>query len=438
MRGGRRRQTLAVLAGAGRLDVGEMAKSYRLGGIILLTSSILAALASPGGTATIQHHHHYYRRHRIVAHYVTVMPRHAALLEDADTGRVLYAENPNLAWPPASMAKMMMLLVAENQIHAGHFSYNTPVTISERSATTGGSRLGLRAGDVYPLGELMKAALIRSANDAAVAVAETVGGSYDGCVRMMNAEAQSLGMTGTRYETVDGLPPTPGHDVDVTTATDLATLARALIHTTNLLAWSGMETAMFDGGVAILRNTNHLVGHFDGCDGLKTGFTMQAGFNLTATAKRGDMRLISVVLGTPSNAARFGESAKLLGWGFDNFTKVELLKRGEPLPVHIQVEQGPLIQPVAENEIALVLRKSEISGVKLEYSVPPMIAGPLAPGTTVGQVTVMDDGEVIARSEAISPLSDTLPPAALSPVASDADARSDNYTIAEHPPQENR
>ena len=147
----------------------------------------------------------------------------------------------------------------------------------------------------------MKAALIRSANDAAVAVAETVGGSYDGCVRMMNAKAQSLGMTGTHYETVDGLPPTPGHDVDVTTATDLATLARALIHTTNLLAWSGMETAIFDGGVAMLHNTNHLVGHFDGCDGLKTGFTMQAGFNLTATAKRGDMRLISVVLGTPSN-----------------------------------------------------------------------------------------------------------------------------------------
>jgi D-alanyl-D-alanine carboxypeptidase (penicillin-binding protein 5/6) len=367
-----------------------------------------------------------------------VIPRHAALLEDADTGRILYAENPNLAWPPASMAKMMMLLVAEDQIRAGRFSYNTPVTISEHSATTGGSRLGLHTGDVYPLGELMKAALIRSANDAAVAVAETVGGTYDGCVRLMNAKAQSLGMSGTHYETVDGLPPTPGHDVDVTNATDLATLARALIHTTNLLAWSGMETAMFDGGVAILHNTNHLVGHFDGCDGIKTGFTMQAGFNLTATAKRGDMRLISVVLGTPSNAARFGESAKLLDWGFDNFTKVELVKRGEPLPVHVQIQQGPLIQPVAENEIALVLRKTEVSGVKLEYSIPPVIARPVAPGTTVGEVTVTDDGEVIARSDAISPLPDN--PAGLSdpPVVGDADARSDKYAIEEHLPQENR
>ena len=216
----------------------------------------------------------------------------------------------------------------------------------------------------------MKAALIRSANDAAVAVAETVGGSYDGCVRMINAQSRQPWHDRHATETVDGLPPTPGHDVDVTNALDLATLARALVHTTNLLAWSGMETAPFDGGIAMLHNTNHLVGHFEGCDGLKTGFTMQAGFNLTATAKRGDMRLISVVLGTPSNWARFSQSATLLSWGFDNFAKVELLKRGEPLPVRVQVQQGPIIQPISENAIALVLPKSEIPGLKLQYSAP--------------------------------------------------------------------
>jgi serine-type D-Ala-D-Ala carboxypeptidase (penicillin-binding protein 5/6) len=398
---------------------GEMVKLNRL--VIFLLASGIVAAASSGASATT--HHHYQHHRHVVVHHAAVTPRHAALLEDADTGRILYSESPDLSWPPASMAKMMMLLVAEDQIHAGRFSYNTPVRISEHSATTGGSRLGLREGNVYPLGELMKAALIRSANDAAVAVAETVGGSYDGCVRMMNAKAASLGMTGTHYETVDGLPPTPGHDVDVTNALDLATLARALIHTTNLLAWSGMETAPFDGGLAMLHNTNHLVGHFDGCDGLKTGFTVQAGFNLTATAKRGDMRLISVVLGTPSNWARFSQSATLLSWGFDNFAKVELLKRGEPLPVRVQVQQGPLIQPISENAIALVLPKTEIPGLKLQYSVPPVIAGPVAPGTTLGSVTVMEGGEIIARSDAISPLAGTLPPVTLMPVANDAAAR---------------
>jgi serine-type D-Ala-D-Ala carboxypeptidase (penicillin-binding protein 5/6) len=390
-----------------------MVKFNRIGTFLLAGSTV--AFFAPYASATT--HHHYHHRHHRVVHSAPVIPRHAALIEDADTGRILYSENPDLAWPPASMAKMMLLLVAEEQIEAGRFSYNTPVRISFRSAATGGSRLGLHEGQIYPLGELMKAAMIRSANDAAVAVAETVGGSYKGCVRMMNAKAASLGMTGTHYETIDGLPPTPGHDVDVTNAVDLATLARAIIHTTNLLEWSGMQTAPFDGGVAILHNTNHLVGHLDGCDGLKTGFTMQSGFNLTATAKRGDMRLISVVLGTPSNWARFSQSATLLNWGFDNFTKVELLKRGEPLPVHVQVARGSMIQPIAQNEIELVVRKDEAGDLKLDYNIPLSIARPVPPGTPLGQVTVVEGGQVIARSDAIAPLPGALPSVAFDPPA---------------------
>jgi len=343
--------------------------------------------------------HHYSRRAA-----GPVVPYHAALLEDADTGRILYADNPNLIWPPASMAKMTLLLVASDEVAAGRVSYNTPVRISERSAMTHGSRLGLRAGEVYPLGELMKAALIKSANDAAVAVAEAVGGSVEDTVRMMNAKAQSLGMTNTEYRTVDGLPPTPDHDVDQTTPLDLATVARALIHTTNLLQWSGMETALFDGGAAVLRNTNHLIGHYEGCDGLKTGFTVEAGFNLTATARRGDMRLVSVILGAPSNPQRFIQTQKLLDWGFNNFAKVQLFKRGEALPVHVQVQQGPLIQPVSQTDLALVCRKGEVSDLKLEYSVPPVVIEPIALGAPLGQVIVLDGGEVMTKVDVVSPV----------------------------------
>ena len=176
-----------------------------------------------------------------------------------------------------------------------------PVRVSERSAHTGGSRVGLQEGQIYPLGELIKAALIKSANDAAVAIAEKVGGSVEAMVRMMNHRAQELGMTHTLYQTVDGLPPRPTHDADITTAHDLARVAYQIIHTTDLLKWSSQEQCPFDGGVCMLHTTNHLIGHFDGCDGLKTGFTFQAGFNLTATAKRGNMRFISVILGAPSN-----------------------------------------------------------------------------------------------------------------------------------------
>lgn len=352
------------------------------------------------------------RKHhrKAVAHARHLRPRaqvalyRAALLEDADTGRVLYEENAEMEWPPASMAKMMLLLVAAEQIKAGRFTINDPVRVSERAAHTGGTRLGLQEGQIYPLGELIKAALIKSANNAAVAIAEKIAGSVEACVRMMNSRALELGMRNTEYHTVDGLPPRPGHDVDRTTAHDLATVARALIHETDLLKWSSQETCPFDGGVCVLRNTNHLVGHFDGCDGLKTGFTFQAGFNLTATAKRGNLRLVSVILGAPSNQQRFAQSARLLEWGFDRYTSVAVLRSGDPLPVHVQVESGPTIQPVAAKDVNVVLPKTDVGGIHLEYRVPAAISGPVSSGERVGEVLVQARGETVAQVNALCPI----------------------------------
>ncbi|MGH7906043.1 MAG: D-alanyl-D-alanine carboxypeptidase family protein, partial [Candidatus Binataceae bacterium] len=238
--------------GSGHMQVAKLGggrRAYRLVTAIV----ILAVLGLvPAGAALASHTRSHHRKiHRRIPRIAAPL-YHAELLEDADSGRILYQYNPDLPWPPASMAKMMLLLVTEEQIKAGRLKLTDPVVISARSAHTGGSRLGLREGQVYPLGELIKAALIRSANDAAVAIGQKVGGgSIDTTVRMMNARAKSLGMTGTHYNTVDGLPPTPGHDVDVTDARDLATVARALIQETDLLRWSAMEAALFDGGVAI-------------------------------------------------------------------------------------------------------------------------------------------------------------------------------------------
>jgi D-alanyl-D-alanine carboxypeptidase (penicillin-binding protein 5/6) len=332
-----------------------------------------------------------------------------ALLEDADSGRVLLAYNADMEWPPASMAKMMNLLVAQEQINAGRFSGNDMVRISERSAHTGGSRVGLKEGDVYPLRELMKAALVKSANDAAVAVAEKIGGSVEAMVRMMNQRAQQLGMTHTLYQTVDGLPPRPTHDADRTTAYDLAIVGRAIIRETNLLMWSGQEHMDFDNGVAILNNTNHLIGHYEGCDGLKTGFTYQAGFNVTTTAKRDNMRLIAVILGAPSNAQRFAQAAKLMNWGFDQFTAVSLLKSGQPIPVKVQVHEGPLIQPVAASDLKMVVRKADASSVRVVYDVAPAIDGPVTTGEPLGRVIAQDEGQGATEVMAISPVAFTPP-----------------------------
>ena len=420
------------------VEVEEMPRWHRMIRIFTVVAAISLAHGAPALAATHAHPFHSHSRHHSRQAAGPVVRYHAALLEDADTGRILYASNPNLIWPPASMAKMMLLLVANDQIADGRVSYTTPVRISERSALTRGSRLGLRAGDVYPLGELMKAALIKSANDAAVAVAEAVGGSVEGTVRMMNAKTQSLGMTDTEYQTVDGLPPRPDHDVDRTTPLDLAIVARALIHTTNLLQWSGMETALFDGGAVIMHNTNHLIGHYEGCDGLKTGFTVESGFNLTATAQRGDMRLISVILGAPSNPQRFIQTQKLLDWGFSNFSKVQLLKRGEALPVHVQVQQGPLIQPVPEADLSLVVRKSEVSNVKLEYFVPPVVSGPLMLGAPLGQVIVRDGGEVLTKVDVVSPVAVGAEPQILNAVTVRADENADRSTIMNDSTQEKK
>src|SRR5258708_27638185 len=158
---------------------------------------------------------------------------------------------------------MMPLLGAREQNNAGRLNADELVRAPEGAAHPGGPRLGLKEGDVYPLRELMKAALVKSANDAAVAVAEKIGGSVEAMVRMMNERAQQLGMTHTLYQTVDGLPPRPTHDADRTTAYDLAIVGRAIIRETNLLMWSSQEHMDFDNGVAILNNTKHLIGHFE-------------------------------------------------------------------------------------------------------------------------------------------------------------------------------
>jgi D-alanyl-D-alanine carboxypeptidase (penicillin-binding protein 5/6) len=371
---------------------------------LFITGAALSVAPLDQARASRGHRYYRHRRHVVVGGPGAPALR-GALVEDADTGRVLYAYNADMAWPPASMAKMMMLLVAEDQIRAGRDRLTDPVRVSAIAAGTHGTRLGLHTGDVYPLGELMKAALVKSANDAAVAVAEKVGGSVDGCVALMNQKARSLDLRSTHFNTVDGLPPAAGHDVDVTDAYDLAVIGRTLVYRTDLLRWSSQETCPFDNGPRMLHNTNHLIGHFDGCDGIKTGFTYHAGFNLTATAKRGDMRLIAVVLGAPSNPGRFREAGRLLEWGFDNFTSVTLARKGETLPVRVQVASGSIIQPVAAADVKLVVPKRDVSTLKIEYDVPSAFSGPLLGGSPIGIVNVRAGGRVLTRVGALSPVS---------------------------------
>ncbi|MBM4257335.1 MAG: D-alanyl-D-alanine carboxypeptidase [Deltaproteobacteria bacterium] len=238
------------------------------------------------------------------------------LLADADSGQLLLAENIDRQWPTASLAKMMVGLLAMEDIEGERLSLRTPVAISARATRARGRTINLRAGEVFPLGELLKAMIVTSANDATVAVAERLRGSVEACVAAMNRKARLLGMSRTRYQTVNGMPLPGGAAGDVSSARDSAVLGMELIRYNRILRWTSVDQVPFRDGAAMLPNTNHLVGRVDGVNGLKTGFTVKARYNLVATAQRGDKSLIVVVLGGRNSRVRFDAAEEFLEWGF--------------------------------------------------------------------------------------------------------------------------
>jgi len=240
------------------------------------------------------------------------------LLADADTGQLLLAENINKQWPTASLAKMMVGLLAMEDLERGRVSLQTPVVISSRASHARGRTIHLRSGEVFPLGELLQAMLVTSANDATVAVAEHLRGSVEACVAAMNEKARALGMRQTRYRTVNGMPLPGGVAGDVSSARDSAVLGMELIRYHRVLRWTSLDHIPFRDGMAMLPNTNHLVGRVDGVNGLKTGFTVKARYNLVATAQRGEKNLIVVVLGGRNSRIRFDAAEEFLEWGFSH------------------------------------------------------------------------------------------------------------------------
>jgi D-alanyl-D-alanine carboxypeptidase len=268
---------------------------------------------------------------------VIVKDYESLILADAESGQVLLAEDIDKQWPAASLTKMMVGLLALEDIAKERFSLRTPVVISERASRARGRTIKLREGEEFPLGELLQAMLVTSANDASVAVAEHIRGSVEACVTAMNRQAQRLGMTQTEFQTVNGLPLSDGSAGDFSSARDLVTLARALLRHDLVLEWTSHDQVPFRDGLQMLPNTNRLVGRVDGVTGLKTGFTSRARYNLVATAQRGSLSLIAVVLGGRNSRIRFETAAQYLEWGFTNYREQSASYGEEVLhghPVH--------------------------------------------------------------------------------------------------------
>lgn len=328
----------------------------------------------------------------------------SAILMDAESGQVLYQKNPDEALPPASMVKIMTMLLLMEDIDAGKLKLEDKVTTSARAATTGGSQVYLKQGEVFTVEQLMKAVAIHSANDAAVALSEHVSGSVEAFVDAMNARARQLGMTKTFYANADGLPSDPGQPPTLSSARDLTIVARELLKHPKVLEWTSTVQADFrTDPKTILYNTNKLIGKYTGLDGLKTGHTEEAGWCLTATAKRGDVRLVSVVIRTASESARSTETARLLDYGFRNFERTVLVAKDAEVgtlrvrngwPGALKVVAAQALQPLASK------------GTTPQYNQEVLldqVSAPLKAGQKVGVVIARLNDVEIARADVIVP-----------------------------------
>ncbi|MBW1635477.1 MAG: D-alanyl-D-alanine carboxypeptidase [Deltaproteobacteria bacterium] len=243
-------------------------------------------------------------------------PYASAIMLNAETGEVLFAENADATVYPASVLKLMVLYVVLDRVEKGTLQLSDMVQVTREASRMGGSQVYLDPKEQFSVEELLYALMVQSANDAAVALATHVAGSKESFVALMNQKAGELGMKNSHFHSVHGLPPGAGQKVDVTTARDFGILCRELVRHPKVFKYTGTRVRDFRQGQFVMRNHNHLLENVDGCDGFKTGYFTAAGFSIAATAKRGGNRIIAIVMGSKDRKVRDARATQLLAKGF--------------------------------------------------------------------------------------------------------------------------
>src|SRR5690606_4740708 len=329
------------------------------------------------------------------------IPAHTALLMEAESGRILWEKDPDVPHEPASLVKLMTMLLVMEAVDQGIATWDDRVTTSAYAASVGGPTAYLARGETFTLQQLMKAIAIGSANDASVAVAEYLAGTEEAFVEAMNRRARELGMTGTHYINADGLPARAGQEgANVTTARDTAILSRELIRRfPEVLEWTGTWQEVFRQQPRfVLTNTNRLITRYPGADGLKTGYTSTAGYNLAATAERDGLRLVSVVLRTPSDQSRLEQTERLLDFGFRSFHRIHAAADGEPVgEVRVPTGSPELIPVRTTGPLSVVVRRGEERAIVRRIEPRPGLTAPIATGDVVGELVAFVDGQEIGR-----------------------------------------
>ena len=318
----------------------------------------------------------------------------SALLMEKQTGTVLCAVGEHEAREPASVTKIMTLLLTMEAIDSGTLHYDDVVTASAHASSMGGSQIWLREGEQMRVEDLLKAVCVVSGNDAAVALGEHLSGSEDAFVEKMNRRAKELGMNDTHFVNCTGLP-VAGH---VTSAYDIALMSRELIaHHPDIRRFTTIWTDSLRDGASMLVNTNKLIRFYPGATGLKTGSTDTALYCLSATAERDGMELIAVVLKAPSSEQRFADARALLDYGFANYALVTVTPEQPLAPVAVHLGESAAVQPVLTEDNTLLLEKAAAAGMTQTVTMAEGVDAPVAQGDRLGELTVADgEGNTLA------------------------------------------
>lgn len=318
----------------------------------------------------------------------------SAVLMDAETGEMLYGKNPHEVRACASITKVMTLDLVMEALDSGKIKWTDTVTTSEHAASMGGSDIWLEPGETMTVDEMVKATIVASANDAAVALAEHICGSEDEFVAQMNAKAKELGMKETVFKNCNGLD----EDGHVTSAYDVALMSKDLIRHKSIFKYSQIWMDDLRDGKTQLVNTNKLLKTYNGITGLKTGTTSQAGSCISATAERDGLSLIAVVLGSPTGKQRFTDASALLDYGFANYA-MYTPKLPDEAFVELPVTNGMTdkIKTATEINDAFLIKKGGDSEITYEVSLPESVAAPVQKGDKIGKVVYKKSGERIAE-----------------------------------------
>lgn len=327
----------------------------------------------------------------------------SAILMDVSSGQILYEKNAHDKLPPASVTKVMTMLLCMEALDAGKIKLNDNVQISDTAASMGGSQIFLEPGETQDVNTLLKGIAVASANDACVAMAEHVAGSVESFVELMNKKAQELGMKDTHFSNTNGLPIADHY----TSAHDIALMSRELLKHESinkyLTTWMDKVVVGKKQVTVGLANTNKMIKHYQGATGVKTGFTQEAKYCLSASAKRGETHLVAATLGAETSPERFKDASNLLNYGFANYESLKLCSKDDNMStLTLDKAEDNKVNLVAKEDLTVLIKKGGNRDFTKKVKVNENPAIPIKKGTVLGQVEVYQGDKLVGKVDLVN------------------------------------